>query len=64
MQQSLEAMATALRVLTALTEKREPDSADIQELEAFIGPKPSNIGQDEWVCDAIQSAIRHSQKVR
>jgi hypothetical protein len=64
MQQSLEVMTAALRVLTALSEKREPDPADIQELEAFIGPKPSNIGRDEWVCDAIQSAIKHRQKVR
>jgi hypothetical protein len=64
MQQSLEVLTAALRVLTALTEKREPDPGDLQELEAVIGPKPSNIGRDEWLCDAIQSAIKHSQKVR
>jgi hypothetical protein len=64
MQQSLEVMTIALRVLTALTEKREPAPADVQELEAFVGPKPSGISRDEWVCDAIQSAIKHRQAVR
>ena len=64
MQQSLEVMTTALRVLTALTEKREPDPADIQALEAFVGPKPSDISRDEWVCDAIQSAIKHREAAR
>ena len=64
MQQSLEVLTTALRVLTALSEKREPDPADLQELEAFIGPKSSHIGRDEWVCDAIQRAIKHREAVR
>jgi hypothetical protein len=44
MQQSLEVLTTALRVLTALSEKRQPDPADLQELEAFIGPNPPTSG--------------------
>ena len=57
-------MQTALRVLTALTEKREPDLADIQQLEDLIGPKPSGISRDEWACDAIMQAIEFRAEAR
>jgi hypothetical protein len=60
MHQSLQAMRSALRVLAALTEKREPSPGDVQELESFIGPKPEDVPLDEWAREAIIQAVeRH-----
>lgn len=64
MQRSLQAMQTALRILSALTEKREPDATDVSELERYIGPKPNAVDLDEWVCNAITKAIKHRTAAR
>src|SRR5262245_30794482 len=57
-QQSLAAMSVALRVLTAINAKRNPDLSDVKELEAYLGPKPDNVSLDEWTCDVIQTAVK------
>ena len=57
MEHSLQAMTVALRVLTALNEKRNPDAADVTELRRFVQAPP---GQplDELACDAIRLALQ------
>jgi hypothetical protein len=64
MQESLEAMTTALRVLTALTEKRQPSPLDVDMLRQYAGPQPDGIGLDEYACDVIHRAIRRRSEVR
>jgi hypothetical protein len=63
MQQSLAAMNVALRVLTALTEKRHPDPADVEELRR-LAPLHADCPLDELACDVIQEAIRRRAEVR
>jgi Tfp pilus assembly protein PilN len=58
MQQSLEAMTTALRVLTALTSKRHPDSADIETLREYV-PLLRDEPADKLACEVIEQALRH-----
>jgi len=57
MQESLNAMKAALRVLTALNEKRTPREADVEALVQFAGPQPRGINLDEFACDVIQKAL-------
>ena len=64
MQAGLDAMKTALRVLTALTEKREPDPADIISLQNYAGPQPENVALDEFACTIIQQALRRRAEIR
>jgi hypothetical protein len=64
MQESLEAMKTALRVLTALTEKLQPSPLDVDMLRQYAGPQPDGIGLDEYACDVIQRAIKRRAEVR
>jgi hypothetical protein len=60
-------MTTALRVLTAITEKRQPDQGDVEVLYGLAGPLPGGIGLDELACEVIQKALnrraiaRHEQ---
>lgn len=58
MQDSLRAMKTALRVLSAMTEKQYPTEADVQELEQYAGPRPPGQGIDEYACDVIRWALK------
>ena len=58
MQQSLEAMETALRVLTAINRKSHPDPADIDILRAYAGPQPDGMGLDEFACEVLQKALQ------
>jgi hypothetical protein len=51
-------MATALRVLKAVTEKRHPDPADIAALRDLAGAQPQDIDVDELACEAIQKALK------
>ncbi len=64
MQQSLHAMQTALRVLSALTEKRTPKESDVEELIRIAGAKPAGMGLDEFACDVIQKALNHRSEIR
>jgi hypothetical protein len=64
MQHSFDAMTTALRVLTALTEKRHPDQADVDALRSLAGPLPDGMGLDELACEVIQKALNRRSVAR
>jgi hypothetical protein len=64
MQKSLEAMETALRVLTAINAKRHPDPLDVDALRAYAGPQPDGMGLDEFACEVIQQALKQRAEVR
>jgi len=64
MQQSLSTMQTALRVLTAITEGRQPHPADVATLRSYAGPQPPGISLDEFACEVIQKAIKRRGAVR
>jgi len=49
MQESSEVLKTALRVLTALTEKCQPGPLDVDTLRRYSGPSPEGLGLVEWV---------------
>jgi hypothetical protein len=57
MQNSLEAMEAALRVLTALTANKPANEGDMTELRKYAPDAPS-LPQDELACEVIQRAIR------
>ena len=57
-------MQTALRVLTAITEGRQPDPVDVTALQGYAGPQPEGIDLDEFACEVIQRAIRRRAEVR
>jgi hypothetical protein len=58
MDQGLDAMRAALRVLTALNEKRRPPDSDILELRQFAGPQPADMDLDELACTVIQKVLQ------
>ncbi len=63
MKDSTEAMTTALRVLTAVTEKRNPERADVETLKKLAGHNgPANL--DELACEVIQKALHQRAKER
>ena len=64
MQAGLDAMKTALRVLTALTEKRQPDPADINLLRSYAGPQTEDVALDEFACSIIQQALERRADIR
>ena len=64
MQQSFYAMSLALRVLTAITESRQPDPADLEALQQYVGPPPEGIGVDEFACSVIQKALTERARAR
>jgi len=51
-----EKTKVALRVLTALNEKRDPDPKDLALLRAYC-PEGRDLGPDELACMAIQQAL-------
>jgi hypothetical protein len=63
MEPSKAAMKAALRVLTALSDRREPDQADVDELH-WYAPSERERPLDEVVCDAIQRAIKDREEKR
>jgi hypothetical protein len=60
MEPSVAAMEAALRVLTAITERRPPNPADVAELHSFA-PDTQDVAPDELACEVIQQAIRATQ---
>jgi hypothetical protein len=50
------AMKTALRVLTAYTEKRQPDPEDVAALRHYA-PHLANLPMDELACELIKTGI-------
>ncbi len=63
MQQSLADMQVALRVLTAITDRREPDAADVEQLRRLAPPRKYD-SLDEMACDVIRLALKHRDAVR
>jgi len=63
MERSLDAMKTALRVLTAITKRHHPDEVDLQSLRQ-LAPLVGNLPPDELACEVIQLAIKHRAEVR
>jgi hypothetical protein len=64
MQESLVMMQAALRVLTALTDQRQPSPLDLEMLGQYGGPQPVGIGLDEYACSIVQKAINRRAGVR
>jgi hypothetical protein len=60
---SKAAMKAALRVLTALSDRQEPDPADVDELH-WYSPSERERPLDELVCDAIQRALKDREQKR
>ena len=58
MDESYHVLKTALRVISAINEKRGPDPADIERLKTIVGPKPIGVTTDEFTCDVIKKAIK------
>jgi hypothetical protein len=64
MQDSLDAMKLALRVLTALTEHRHLEVDEVATLRALAGPKLQSMPLDELACEVIQAALKHRAAAR
>jgi hypothetical protein len=57
MQERLEVLKTALRVLTALTEKCQPSPLDVDTLRRYAGQQPEGLGLEQFACDVIQKSL-------
>jgi hypothetical protein len=57
MQAGLDAMKVALRVLTALTERRDPAAEDLADLRTYA-PDANRLAPDELACEVIQRSIK------
>jgi hypothetical protein len=64
MQPSPDTIATALRVLTAITGNRSPEQSDIDALCAFAGPCPVDVELDVFLCDVVQKALKQHPSAR
>jgi PHD/YefM family antitoxin component YafN of YafNO toxin-antitoxin module len=60
MQHEKHVLMTALRVLTAVTEWKEPDPHDILELKR-LSPNILYVSADELACDVIHRTIQQRQ---
>jgi hypothetical protein len=63
MEPSKSAMKAALRVLTALSERQQPDPADVDELH-WYAPSDRERPIDELACEAIQRALKDREQKR
>jgi hypothetical protein len=61
MQESLEAIHTALRVLQAIIERRHPDPADVQELRR-LAPLLRGLDTDELAREVILMALKRQRQ--
>jgi hypothetical protein len=64
MQENFDAMTTALRILTAITEDRDPDPSNVVALRDFCGSQAQGIDIDELACEVIQNALKQRSKAR
>ncbi len=64
MQESLEVLKTALRVLTALTENCQPSPLDVDTLRRSAGPQPEGLGLQQFACDVIQKSLGRRTALR
>ena len=58
MRDSIEVMTVALRVLFAVSHKREADPTDVEALEEYAGPKPRGMDVDEFACSTVQDVLK------
>ena len=63
MQQSLDAMTVALRVLTATTERSVPAREDLDELRRLC-PSLAYLPPDDLACEVIQAALKNRAQAR
>lgn len=61
--QNLAAMKTALRVLTAIVERQNPNAVDVEELRQY-SPSHPNAPPDELACEVIQEALKKRAAAR
>ncbi len=64
MQEGLAVMKIALRVLSAISEGKQPEPADVHAVQNYAGPQPEGAGLDEIACAAIQRALTRRAKIR
>jgi hypothetical protein len=64
MQQTLEVMETALRVLAAINARQDPDPSDVHALRTYAGPQPDGMSLDEFACEIIQKALERRAEMR
>jgi DNA-binding NarL/FixJ family response regulator len=60
---SIEAIKTAVRVLTAMTDRQVPNEADVEELRQLV-PLLVNVPVDELACEVIKQVIEAAQATR
>jgi hypothetical protein len=63
MQESLDAMRLAMRVLTAVSERQQPAPADVEALRA-LAPSVANLPPDEIACEVIQQSLKRREVFR
>ena len=63
MQQGIDAMTVALRVLTAMTKGKTPEPTDVEELKR-LAPLLADQPLDELCCDIIQQAVKRRDLLR
>jgi hypothetical protein len=61
--QDLQAMKTALRVLMAIGERRQPDWSDVELLRS-LAPPTAGASLEELACEVIQMALKNRALVR
>lgn len=64
MEQTLESMKTALRVLTSYTTCGKPDKADLERLYSLAGPELRHQSVDELACEVIHRVVDERAKGR
>jgi hypothetical protein len=62
MQSSLDVMKIALRVLTDINSRRDPDPKDVQALRDYAPGAPAE--NDLLACEVIQKALANRAKAR
>jgi hypothetical protein len=54
---SMDPMKIALRVLTELADRGQPDARDLEALIRICGRMPNGAGWDELACEALQRVL-------
>ena len=61
MQESVDAIRVALRVLAALTEYRNPDPEDVEKLHQ-LAPPTADASLDEMACAVVEEALKRRRE--
>jgi len=57
-------MKVSLRVLAALSDRAEPDGADIDALRYYLGSEAPPADLDQLACAVIQKALERRARIR